>query len=90
MPSQTPNQLDDAALLAAHAKGMPEATRILTERLAPKLYAEAYHRLQNAQALMATQGAEKPNSKGPDIGFLSGLSDFGLILAALKAGPVWL
>ena len=48
MPSQTTNQLDDAALLAAYAKGMPEAARILTERLTPKLYAQAYHRLQNA------------------------------------------
>ena len=48
MPSQTPNQLDDAALLAAYAKGMPEAARILTERLTPKLYAQACHRLQNA------------------------------------------
>ena len=48
MPSQTPDQLDDTALLAAYAKGMPEAARILTERLMPKLYAQAYHRLQNA------------------------------------------
>ena len=48
MPSQTPDQLDDTALLAAYAKGMPEAARILTERLMPKLYAQAYHRRQNA------------------------------------------
>ena len=48
MPSQTPDQLDDTALLAAYAKGMPEAARILTERLMPKLYAQAYHQLQNA------------------------------------------
>ena len=48
MPSQTPDQLDDTALLAAYGKGMPEAARILTERLMPKLYAQAYHRRQNA------------------------------------------
>lgn len=32
--------------------------------------------LQNAQALMARQGAEKSDSNGSDIGFLGGLSDF--------------
>ena len=50
--------------------------------------------LQNAQALMARQGAEKSDSNGSDIGFLGDLSGFGqifgLVLAALKAGPVWL
>ena len=32
--------------------------------------------LQNAQALMARQGAEKSDSNGSDIGVLGGLSDF--------------
>ena len=32
--------------------------------------------LQNAQALMARQGAEKSDSNGSDLGFLGGLSDF--------------
>ena len=32
--------------------------------------------LQNAQALMARQGAEKSDSNGSDIGFLGGLSGF--------------
>jgi len=32
--------------------------------------------LQNAQALMVRQGAEKSDSNGSDIGFLGGLSDF--------------
>ena len=40
--------------------------------------------LQNAQALMARQGAEKPDSNGSDIGFLGGLSDFWSGLGGLK------
>ena len=46
--------------------------------------------LQNAQALMAMQGAEKSDSKGFDILFLGGLSDFWSGPGGLKAGPVWL
>jgi len=40
--------------------------------------------LQNAQALMARQGAEKSDSNGSDIGFLGGLSDFWSGLGGLK------
>ena len=40
--------------------------------------------LQNAQALMARQGAEKSDSNGYDIGFLGGLSDFWSGLGGLK------
>ena len=40
--------------------------------------------LQNAQALMAMQGAEKSDSKGSDIRFLGGLSDFWLGLGGFK------
>ena len=40
--------------------------------------------LQNAQALMARQGAEKSDSNGSDIGFLCGLSDFWSGLGGLK------
>ena len=40
--------------------------------------------LQNAQALTARQGAEKPDSNGSDIGFLCGLSDFWSGLGGLK------
>jgi hypothetical protein len=40
--------------------------------------------LQNAQALMARQGAEKPDSNGSDISFLGGLSNFWSGLGGLK------
>ena len=40
--------------------------------------------LQNAQALMARQVAEKSDSNGSDIGFLGGLSDFWSGLGGLK------
>ena len=40
--------------------------------------------LQNAQALMASQGAEKSDSNCSDIGFLGGLSDFWFGLGSLK------
>ena len=40
--------------------------------------------LQNAQALMARQWAEKSDSNGSDIGFLGGLSDFWSGLGGLK------
>ena len=40
--------------------------------------------LQNAQALMAIQGAETSDSKGSDIRFLGGLSDFWFGLGSLK------
>ena len=40
--------------------------------------------LQNAQALMARQGAEKSDSNGSDISFLGGLSDFWSGLGGLK------
>tara|TARA_B100001093_G_scaffold93437_1_gene85689 strand:- start:1141 stop:1527 length:387 start_codon:yes stop_codon:yes gene_type:complete len=40
--------------------------------------------LQNAQALMARQGAEKSDSNGSDIGFLGGLSNFWSGLGGLK------
>lgn len=40
--------------------------------------------LQNAQALMARQGAEKSDSNGSDIGFLGGLSDFWFGLGGLE------
>ena len=40
--------------------------------------------LQNAQALMAREGAEKSDSNGSDIGFLGGLSDFWFGLGGLK------
>ena len=40
--------------------------------------------LQNAQALMAREGAEKSDSNSSDIGFLGGLSDFWFGLGGLK------
>ena len=40
--------------------------------------------LQNAQALMARQGAEKSDINGSDSGFLGGLSDFWSGLGGLK------
>ena len=40
--------------------------------------------LQNAQALMARQGAEKSDSNGSDISFLGGLSNFWSGLGGLK------
>jgi hypothetical protein len=40
--------------------------------------------LQNAQALMAMQGAETSDSKGSDIAFLGGLSDFWPGLGGFK------
>ena len=40
--------------------------------------------LQNAQALMAMKCAEKSDSKGSDIRFLGGLSDFWHVLGGFK------
>ena len=40
-------QMSDNALLAAFAKGHADAARLLSERLLPKAYAQAFFRLRN-------------------------------------------
>jgi len=40
-------KLGDQALLVAYANGSPKATVVLTKRLMPKIFAQAFHRLQS-------------------------------------------
>ena len=62
-----------------------EAFFLSAQRALPALSDQLRDRvLQNAQALMARQGAEKSDSNGSDIGFLGGLSDFWSGLGGLK------
>ncbi|NDH26395.1 MAG: sigma-70 family RNA polymerase sigma factor, partial [Rhodobacteraceae bacterium] len=47
MPIDPTTQMSDNALLAAFAKGHADAARLLSERLLPKAYAQAFFRLRN-------------------------------------------
>lgn len=47
MPIDPTTQMSDNALLAAFAKGHADAARLLSERLSPKAYAQAFFRLRN-------------------------------------------
>ena len=47
MPIDATTQMSDNALLAAFAKGHADAARLLSERLLPKAYAQAFFRLRN-------------------------------------------
>ena len=47
MPIDPTTQMSDNALLAAFAKGHADAARLLSERLLPKAYAQAFFRLHN-------------------------------------------
>ena len=59
------NHEDLEAFFLSAQRALPAPSDQLRERV-----------LQNAQALMAMQGAETSDSKGSDIAFLGGLSDF--------------
>ena len=59
------NYEDLEAFFLSAQRALPAPSDQLRERV-----------LQNAQALMAMQGAETSDSKGSDIRFLGGLSDF--------------
>ena len=67
------NHEDLEAFFLSAQRALPAPSDQLRERV-----------LQNAQALMARQGAEKSDSNGSDIGFLGGLSDFWSGLGGLK------
>ena len=47
MPFDQFASLSDNALLVAYANGTQEAAHVLTERLTPKVFAQAYHMLRN-------------------------------------------
>ena len=47
MPFGQLSGMSDNALLVAYANGTPQAAQILTERLMPKIFAQAFHRLRN-------------------------------------------
>jgi RNA polymerase sigma factor (sigma-70 family) len=47
MPFDQLSEMSDNALLVAYANGMPQAAQILTERLMPKIFAQAFHRIRN-------------------------------------------
>ena len=58
MPFDQFASLSDNALLVAYANGPQEAAHVLTERLTPKVFAQAYHMLRNrADAEDVTQEA---------------------------------
>jgi len=58
MPFDQLASLSDNALLVAYANGTQEAAHVLTERLTPKVFAQAYHMLRNrADAEDVTQEA---------------------------------
>lgn len=58
MPFDQFASLSDNALLVAYANGTQEAAHVLTERLTPKVFAQAYHMLRNrADAEDVTQEA---------------------------------
>ncbi len=58
MPLDTQDDIPDDALLVRYANGAPEAARILTLRLTPRVYAQAYRMLGNtAEAEDVTQDA---------------------------------
>ena len=67
------NHEDLEAFFLSAQRALPAPSDQLRERV-----------LQNAQALMAMQGAETSDSKGSDIAFLGGLSDFWPGLGGLK------
>ena len=69
------NHEDLEAFFLSAQRALPAPSDQLRERV-----------LQNAQALMAMQGAETSDSKGSDIAFLGSLSDFWPGLGGLK---VW-
>ena len=39
--------ISDSALLVAYAKGIPGASKVLTDRFMPKIFAQAFHRVRN-------------------------------------------
>lgn len=39
--------ISDNALLVAYAKGIPGASKVLTDRFMPKIFAQAFHRVRN-------------------------------------------
>jgi len=47
MPFDQLSGMCDNALLVAYANGEPQAAQILTERLMPKIFAQAFHRIRN-------------------------------------------
>lgn len=47
MPFDQLSGMDDNALLLAYANGTPQAAQILTERLMPKIFTQAFHRIRN-------------------------------------------
>ena len=67
------NHEDLEAFFLSAQRALPAPSDQLRERV-----------LQNAQALMAMQGAETSDSKGSDIAFLGGLSDFWPGLGGFK------
>ena len=40
-------EMSDKALLTAYAKGIPGASKILTDRFMPKIFSQAFHRVRN-------------------------------------------
>ena len=47
MPFDQLSGMDDNALLLAYVNGTPQAAQILTERLMPKIFTQAFHRIRN-------------------------------------------
>ena len=47
MPFDQLSGMDDNALLLAYANGTPQAAQILTERLMPRIFIQAFHRIRN-------------------------------------------
>ena len=58
MPFDQLSGMSNDALLVAYANGRQEAAQILTDRLMPKIFSQAFHRIQNkADAEDITQEA---------------------------------